>query len=71
MATLKATCTVDIKFVTSISLWDALKLRLAGGEVIKEMIEKRINEIKTNDVLQTEKPNVPKPQGPLSRVYNF
>ena len=38
------TITVKIKFVTNISWFDALKLRLAGREAVKEFIETRFNE---------------------------
>ena len=39
---------VRIKFVTCISFWNALKLRLAGGKAIKEFIDaklERMNEL--------------------------
>lgn len=51
---------VRINFLTDISLWNALKLRLAGGKVIKEFIDARLEEARLG---KEEKPNVSKSQG--------
>jgi len=60
------TVTVKIKFVTEISWLSALKLRLAGGEAIKELMETKVdefNEKDLNDNPDVPMPNVPKPFG--------
>jgi len=43
---------VCIKFLTKISFWQALKLRLAGGEAIKKFIETKIEEIKNKESME-------------------
>ena len=37
---------IKINFITGISFWNALKLRLAGGEAIKAFIEAEMEKIK-------------------------
>ncbi len=40
----KNTIVVTVKMETDISFWDALKLRLAGGQAIQKFIETRVKE---------------------------
>jgi len=41
--------TINLQFKTEISLWNALKLRLCGGEAIKQYMEDMIKDHMDND----------------------
>ena len=43
---------VCVKFSTKISFWQALKLRLAGGEAIRKFIETKVEEIANKESIE-------------------